>query len=163
MSECSIFLFSSIVYMSRKKKAEAEEEQLQWISENWEEKHPYNWYEKYEKEAPSMDEIVDKYSTEERRQILVMIKVLHEVNKNVQKLKNQGDFGAGMAGSAIIYKLTLYKLISQYAQEPKEDWTDEDKWGYLNLVGSLFLDEETKEFFAEVDVFKRNTKIIKNS
>ena len=59
-----------------------------------------------------MDEIVDKYSKEERRQILVMIKVLHEVNKNVQKLKNQGDFGAGMAGSAIIYKLTL--LFSKF-------------------------------------------------
>ncbi len=143
--------------MSRKKKAEAEEEQLQWISENWEEKHPYNWYEKYEKEAPSMDEIVDKYSTEERRQILVMIKVLHEVNKNVQKLKNQGDFGAGMAGSAIIYKLTLYKLISQYAQEPKEDWTDEDKWGYLNLVGSLFLDEETKEFESPLLLLRINS------
>ena len=84
MSERSIFLFRSIVYMSRKRYSKKEEEDYDWISDNWEGEHPYNWYDKYGKAEPTMHEIVEKYSEDEARTILIMVKILHDTNSEIK-------------------------------------------------------------------------------
>ena len=84
MSECSIFLFRSIVYMSRKRYSKKEKEDYDWISDNWDTKHhPYNWRGKYKKAEPTMEDIVEKYSEDEARSILIMVKILHDTNTQI--------------------------------------------------------------------------------
>ena len=129
MSERSIFLFRSIVYMSRKRYSKKEEEDYDWISDNWEGEHPYNWYDKYGKAEPTMHEIVEKYSEDEARTILIMVKILHDTNSEINNLIKNADFAQGMMGQSIVYRLTLYRLLDQFYTIPSiGDFEDENEY-----------------------------------
>ena len=115
MSECSIFLFRSIVYRSRKRYSKTEKEDYDGISDNWYTKHhPYNWRGKYKKAEPTMEDIVEKYSEDEARSILIMVKILHDTNTQIKTLIKSADTAEGMVGQSIVYRLTLYRLLDQF-------------------------------------------------
>ena len=137
--------------MSRKRYTKKEEEDYDWISDNWEGEHPYNWYGKYGEAGPTMHEIVEKYSEDEARTILIMVKILHDTNSEINNLIKNADFAQGMMGQSIVYRLTLYRLLDQFYTIPSRgDFEDEneyfeDKNDYLKYIAENVFYRESRD------------------
>ena len=131
----------------KKLKTKQQKEDFKWIRDNWKNENPYNWYDKYGKWNPTLEEIVEKYSEDEARSILIMIKILHDTNTQIKTLIKNADSAEGMVGPSIVYRLSLYRLLDQFYAIPMDGvWDDEDHAReYLKYIAKYVFYRERRD------------------